>query len=120
MQVRTAWSGSIQTDAKRNVPAQSPSRFQNTQVLRLRLQRLDQLFYILGVLRTDRCPDKLEHQAEKFVKQLKSLRLSDRRATKSEDGDPFMGIPMREVFALAEEFVDMPPGEIEKFSKSQK
>jgi hypothetical protein len=54
------------------------------------------------------------------VKQLKSLRLSDRRATKSEDGDPFMGIPMREVFALAEEFVDMPPGEIEKFSKSQK
>lgn len=52
------------------------------------------------------------------MKQLKSFRLSDRRATKSEDGDQFMGIPMREVFALAEEFVDMPPGEIEKLLES--
>jgi hypothetical protein len=56
--------------------------------------------------------------AEKFVKKLKSYRTSKERATKTDDGDQFMGVPMRNVFALAKEFIDMPPDEIEKLLQS--
>lgn len=56
--------------------------------------------------------------AENFEKQLKAYRSPDRRATKTDDGDQFMGVPMREVFALAKKFIDMPPAEIEKLLES--
>jgi hypothetical protein len=56
--------------------------------------------------------------ANKFVKKLKSYLASDQRATKTDDGDQFMGVPMRNVFSLAKEFIDMPPDEIEKLLES--
>lgn len=56
--------------------------------------------------------------ADKFVKELKSYRSSKQRATKTDDGDQFMGVPMRDVFSLAKEFMDMSPGEIEKLLES--
>lgn len=56
--------------------------------------------------------------ADKFVKELKSYRSSKQRGTKTDDGDQFMGVPMRNVFALAKEFIDMPPDEIEKLLES--
>ena len=34
------------------------------------------------------------------------------------DGDKFMGVRMGQVFALAKEFIEMPPGEIEKLLES--
>ncbi|HEX5809707.1 MAG TPA: DNA alkylation repair protein [Anaerolineales bacterium] len=56
--------------------------------------------------------------ADKFVKELKSYRSSKQRGTKTDGGDQFMGVPMRNVFALAKEFIDMPPDEIEKLLDS--
>ncbi len=35
-----------------------------------------------------------------------------------DDGDVFVGVPMREVFGLAKEFIEMPPGEIEELLES--
>ena len=56
--------------------------------------------------------------ADKFVKELRSYRSSKQRATKTDDGDQFMDVPMRDVFSLAKQFMDMPPGEIEKLLES--
>ncbi|HEX9652388.1 MAG TPA: DNA alkylation repair protein [bacterium] len=59
--------------------------------------------------------------AEQFIKQLKSHRSAAelkkyRRYFEfgAGTGDEFMGVRMGQVFALAKEFMDMPPGEIEK------
>jgi hypothetical protein len=57
--------------------------------------------------------------AARFVEQLESYRSPDQlkkyqRAFKQNADDPFMGVRMGQVFALAKEFIDMPPAEIEK------
>jgi len=61
--------------------------------------------------------------AEQFVKKLKTHRSSEQRtkyqrAFKHGEDDEFMGVGMGKVFALAKEFMAMPPGEIEKLLES--
>ena len=66
--------------------------------------------------------------AEQFIKKLKAHRSPDelkkiQRYFKSGegdygDGDEFMGVRMGQVFALAKEFIDMAPTEIEKLLES--
>ncbi len=66
--------------------------------------------------------------AEQFVKKLKSYRSADelrkiQRYFKSGEGeygegDVFIGVRMGQVFALAKEFVAMPPGEITRLLES--
>ncbi len=63
--------------------------------------------------------------AAQFVKKLKSHRSAEelkkyRRFFKfgKGTGDEFIGVRMGQVFALAKEFIDMPPGEIEKLLES--
>lgn len=66
--------------------------------------------------------------AEQFIKRLKTYRSSEelkkiQRYFKSGEGqygegDEFIGVRMGQVFALAKEFIDMPPDEIEKLLES--
>src|SRR5437870_3390854 len=66
--------------------------------------------------------------AVEFVKKLKTYHSPDelkkiQRYFKSGtgeygEGDEFMGVRMGQVFALAKEFVEMPPNEIEKLLES--
>lgn len=61
--------------------------------------------------------------AERFVERLEALRSPDaqeaiQRYFKYGEGDVFIGVRMGEVFALAKEFIDMPPDEIEKLLES--
>lgn len=66
--------------------------------------------------------------AKQFVKKLEALRSPEelkkiQRYFKSGEGeygegDKFIGVRMGQVFALAKEFIDMPPGEIEKLLES--
>lgn len=66
--------------------------------------------------------------ADQLVKKLKALRSSVELKKyhhyftfdedKPRDGDQFMGVRMGQVFALAKEFIEMPPGEIEKLLDS--
>jgi 3-methyladenine DNA glycosylase AlkD len=66
--------------------------------------------------------------AERFVQVLETYRSPEqrekyRRYFKSGEGqygegDVFMGVPMGQVFALAKEFIDMPPEDIEKLLES--
>ena len=66
--------------------------------------------------------------AEQFVKKLKSyqspeeakkyLRYFKTGEGQYGEGDVFMGVRMGQVFALAKEFIEMPPGEIEKLLES--
>lgn|SRR5262249_11345563 len=66
--------------------------------------------------------------AERFVRELKAHRSPDElekiqryfKSGKGEygEGDQFMGVRMGQVFALAKEFMEMPPGEIEKLLES--
>jgi DNA alkylation repair enzyme len=63
--------------------------------------------------------------AEQFIKKLKGCRSTEhlqkiQRYFKSADavGDEFIGVRMGQVFALAREFIEMPPGEIEKLLES--
>ncbi len=66
--------------------------------------------------------------ADEFVRRLKAHRSPDelkkiQRYFKSGDGeygegDVFIGVRMGQVFALAREFIDMPPSEIEKLLES--
>jgi 3-methyladenine DNA glycosylase AlkD len=66
--------------------------------------------------------------AERFVEKLKThqsaeeLKKYHRYFTfeegQSGDGDTFMGVRMGQVFALAKEFIEMPPSEIEKLLES--
>lgn len=67
-------------------------------------------------------------KAEQFVKRLKAHRSPDelkkiQRYFKSGEGqygegDKFIGVRMGQVFALAKEFIEMPPDEIEKLLES--
>ncbi len=70
-----------------------------------------------------------DFSAERFVERLTALGSKDeiakvQRYFKSgvgdygDDDDVFVGVRMGKVFALAKEFVDMPPGEIEKLLES--
>jgi hypothetical protein len=69
-----------------------------------------------------------EVSAERFVERLEAHRSSEelekrRRYFKTGEGqygegDEFMGVRMGQVFALAKEFIEMPPGEIEKLLQS--
>jgi 3-methyladenine DNA glycosylase AlkD len=65
-----------------------------------------------------------ERSAESFVERLTAHRSADQlrkyeRAFRvAEGGDQFIGVPMGQVFALANEFIDLPPGEIEKLMES--
>lgn len=71
-------------------------------------------------------PDALTAAA--FIERLEAYRSPDelekiRRYFKTGDGeygadDAFMGVRMGQVFALAKEFIDMPPGEIETLLES--
>jgi len=61
--------------------------------------------------------------AAEFVKKLKTYRSPEeqkkiQRYFKDSDGDEFIGVRMGQVFALAKEFMEMPPGEIEKLLES--
>jgi len=60
--------------------------------------------------------------AEQFVKRLKTYRsLAAAKAHShlaSDEDDMIMGVRMGQVFALAKEFIEMPPGEIEKLLES--
>src|SRR5687767_1108852 len=66
--------------------------------------------------------------AKRFVKRLKALRSPEEakklqryfKTGKGEygEGDKFIGVRMGHLFALAKEFIDMPPGEIEKLLES--
>lgn len=69
-----------------------------------------------------------ELSAERFVERLETFRSPEelkkiQRYFKSGEGeygegDEFMGVRMGQVFGLAKEFIDMPPGEIEKLLES--
>jgi hypothetical protein len=61
--------------------------------------------------------------ADRFVEQLQSYRSPEelekyRRSFRVAEGDAFIGVRMGQVFALAKEFIEMPPGEIEKLLES--
>lgn len=66
--------------------------------------------------------------AEEFIKKLKSFRSPEELkkiqryfktgAGEYGEGDEFMGVSMGQVFALAKEFIETPPGEIEKLLES--
>lgn len=61
--------------------------------------------------------------AKRFVETLKAYRSPEelkkiQHYFKHGEGDVFMGVRMGQVFALAKEFIDMPPGEIEELLES--
>lgn len=61
--------------------------------------------------------------AEEFVKKLKTYQSPEERKKiqryfKPDEGDEFMGVRMGQLFALAKEFIQMPPTEIEKLLES--
>ncbi len=61
--------------------------------------------------------------AKEFVKRLKAHQSAEelrkiQRYFKPDDGDRFIGVRMGQVFALAKEFMAMPPEEIEKLLES--
>lgn len=61
--------------------------------------------------------------AEQFVEKLRTYQSDEelrkiQRYFKHADGDTFIGVRMGQVFALAKEFIDMAPGEIEKLLDS--
>ena len=66
--------------------------------------------------------------AERFIRELNTLRSAEELRKYQRyfklgegqygDGDEFIGVRMGQVFALAKEFIDMPPSEIEKLLES--
>jgi len=60
--------------------------------------------------------------AEQFVKKLKTYRSPEAAKSHShlvsDEDDKIMGVRMGQVFALAKEFIEMPPAEIEKLLES--
>jgi hypothetical protein len=61
--------------------------------------------------------------ADRFIERLTAHRSPEelekyRRYFKVGDGDEFIGVRMGQVFALAKEFVELPPGEIERLLES--
>jgi DNA alkylation repair enzyme len=69
-----------------------------------------------------------EINAERFVEELETHRSEEEREKYRRyfkigegeygEGDKFMGVRMGQVFALAKEFIDMPPDEIERLLES--
>lgn len=67
-----------------------------------------------------------EKSAKKFIEQLKAYRSTAElkkyhryfKFDNSDKEDRFIGVRMGQVFALAKEFIEMPPGEIEKLLES--
>src|SRR3712207_4532215 len=64
-----------------------------------------------------------EMTAERFIEKLNAKRSAEeqekyQRYFKPGEGDEFIGVRMGEVFALAKEFIGMPPGEIELLLES--
>jgi 3-methyladenine DNA glycosylase AlkD len=69
------------------------------------------------------------HTAQRFVEELETYRSSEQREKyrryfktgegQYAEGDVFLGVRMGEVFALAKEFIDMTPQEIEKLLESE-
>jgi 3-methyladenine DNA glycosylase AlkD len=63
-----------------------------------------------------------EINAEQFIVKLESYRspeqLEKHRHLKSNESDEILGVRMGQVFALAKEFMEMPPDEIEKLFES--
>jgi hypothetical protein len=67
--------------------------------------------------------------AKRFVKELEAHRSSEQREKYQRyfktgegqygEGDVFIGVRMGQVFGLAKEFIEMPPGEIEKLLKGK-
>lgn len=62
-------------------------------------------------------------RAERFIDRLEAHRSPDQlekyqRSFRSGEGDEFIGVRMGQVFALAKEFIEMPPEEIEKLLES--
>lgn len=69
--------------------------------------------------------DEQAMSAERFIARLETYRSEEKRADyerslKSEDdpSDRFIGVRMGQVFALAKDFIEMPPGEIETLLES--
>jgi hypothetical protein len=65
----------------------------------------------------------IDLRARHFVEQLgrrasPAKREGYERSFKHAQGDEFLGVPMGQVFALANEFIDMPPDEIERLLES--
>ena len=68
------------------------------------------------------------HMAQRFVEELEAYRSPEKREKYQRhfktgegeygEGDVFIGVRMGQVFALAKEFVDMPPQEIEQLLES--
>jgi len=63
-----------------------------------------------------------DFSAERFVERLDAHRSPEEAKKylhlKSGEGDVFIGVRMGQVFELAKEFIEMPPGEIEKLLES--
>jgi hypothetical protein len=62
-------------------------------------------------------------RAERFIERLEAHRSPDQlekyqRSFRSGEEDEFIGVRMGQVFALAKEFIEMPPDEIEKLLES--
>ena len=73
--------------------------------------------------RGERSDDISNQTAIQFVERLKKHIAPDRRTKaqtsfRSDESDVFIGVPMRDVFALAKQFIDLPPVEIEKLLNS--
>ena len=61
--------------------------------------------------------------AQRFVEELEVYRSPEQREKyqryfKTGEGDHFIGVRMGQIFALAKEFIEMPPGEIEELLES--
>jgi hypothetical protein len=60
--------------------------------------------------------------AEHFIERLETYRspeqLEKHQHLKSDESDELLGVRMGQVFALAKEFIEMPPEEIEKLLES--
>jgi 3-methyladenine DNA glycosylase AlkD len=59
-----------------------------------------------------------DHRADRFVERLVANALHDPRTSAPTARDVIVGVRMAQVFALAKEFIDMPPDEIEKLLDS--
>jgi len=65
-----------------------------------------------------------ELSAKAFIEKLETYRSPEKakdyeRTLNSGEGDAFIGVRMGQVFALAKEFINMPPSEIEKLLESK-
>jgi len=71
----------------------------------------------------DQTNSTADMSAGQFVKKLHTYRSPEKqksyqRSFKPGEGDEFIGVRMGQVFALAKEFIEMPPSEIEKLLES--